>query len=135
MRLATAQLLLIAPPPSAAGACPNDCELNGACVGSVCHCDPQWYGPSCGQLRLEPTTRDSGYRGGGDGSLSSSAEPVSTWGGSIAGPDGRGLYHMFAARMTYHCGLLSWKTNSEVVHAVSSAPLGKKLLSRFCAHY
>ena len=32
--------------------------------------------------------------------------------------------HMFAAYMTENCGLTSWETNSEVVHAVADSPLG-----------
>ena len=30
---------------------------------------------------------------------------------------------MFASLMTEHCGLLSWRTNSEIVHAVAESPL------------
>lgn len=114
---------------AAAAACTGDdwqCELNGQCVVGVCRCDAQWYGPTCGQLRLEPTTRDSGYRGGGSGALArvGTADPTSTWGGSIIGPDGTGQWHMIVARMSLSCGLTSWKTNSEVVQAVASNPLG-----------
>ena len=104
----------------------EDCELNGECDTSsgACRCDPQWFGPSCGQLRLLPTTRDSGYRGGGTGGLQNASDPTSTWGGSITGPDDSGRWHMFAARMGLNCGLLSWESNSEVVHAVATNPLG-----------
>lgn len=101
-----------------------DCELNGQCVAGRCSCTPQWYGPSCGQLRLESTTRNSGYRGGGAGALADGPDPTSTWGGSIIGPDERGRWHMMLARMSLSCGLTSWKTNSEVAHAVASHPLG-----------
>lgn len=101
-----------------------DCELNGQCVVGRCVCAPQWYGPSCGQLRLERTTRNSGYRGGGAGALADAPDPTSTWGGSIIGPDDRGRWHMMLARMSLSCGLTSWKTNSEVAHAVASHPLG-----------
>eukprot|EP01047_Picozoa_sp_COSAG01_P058417 COSAG01_NODE_6883_length_3452_cov_6.226663_1_plen_460_part_00 len=109
-------------------ACADDegCELNGKCLGGACRCDPQWSGPSCGQLRLGPTTRDSGYRGGGAGALArASSAAESTWGGSLAGPDSSGRWHGYFARMSLGCGLLSWKTNSQIVHAVSSSgPLG-----------
>ena len=58
----------------------EDCELNGECDTSsgACRCDAQWFGPSCGQLRLLPTTRDSGYRGGGTGGLQNASDPTST---------------------------------------------------------
>ena len=32
--------------------------------------------------------------------------------------------HMFAAKMTESCGLTSWATNSEVVHAIADSPEG-----------
>jgi hypothetical protein len=38
--------------------------------------------------------------------------------------DGR-TYHMWAARMTAHCGIGSWLSNSEIVHAVADAPTGQ----------
>lgn len=51
----------------------------------------------------------------------------SSWGGSVIyvpeDPDYK--YHLFVAFFTQECGLGSWTTNSEVVHAVSvSDPLG-----------
>jgi hypothetical protein len=33
-------------------------------------------------------------------------------------------YHLFAAAFTNHCGLNAWKSNSEVIHAVSNSPVG-----------
>ena len=101
-----------------------DCELNGQCVAGRCICSPQWYGRTCGQLRLERTIRNSGYRGGGAGALANAADPTSTWGASIIGPDDSGRWHMMVARMSLSCGLTSWKTNSEIAHAVASHPLG-----------
>lgn len=38
--------------------------------------------------------------------------------------DSSGLYHMFASRFAKHCGLGSYTTNSEIVHAVATDPLG-----------
>ncbi len=34
--------------------------------------------------------------------------------------DGDGLYHLFASEISQHCGLHSWESNSQIVHAVSS---------------
>lgn len=42
----------------------------------------------------------------------------------MLGPDVNGTWHMFAAHMTDHCGLTSWKTNSQVVHATAARPEG-----------
>ena len=91
----------------------SDCSLNGLCKNGACACDAEWIGDRCDLLNLLPTIPGHGYR------------PVngSSWGGSlIRGADGQ--IHMFAAHMTEHCGLLSWETNSEVVHAVAPSPLG-----------
>ena len=102
--------------PSAACADDDDCSLNGVCDTSsgVCACDAEWAGgdASCALLDLLPTTPGSGFH----------PPNASSWGGSLVrGDDGR--VHMFAALMTEHCGLTSWKTNSQVVHAVADAPL------------
>jgi len=47
---------------------------------------------------------------------------TSTWGGAII-PEivsgGEVLYHMFASLIGGHCGLSTWKSNSQVVHATS----------------
>ena len=105
------------PGPTPAGLCEkdDDCSLNGLCntTSSKCICDPQWFGEQCQYLNILPTSPNNGLQS----SVSSS------WGGSIIeGPDGK--THMFAAVMTEHCGLTSWKTNSEVIHAVANTPLG-----------
>ena len=34
-----------------------DCELNGVCRSSVCHCYRGWTGPTCGTLDLLPARR------------------------------------------------------------------------------
>jgi hypothetical protein len=51
----------------------------------------------------------------------------SSWGGSViyVPEDPTYAYHLFVAFFTQECGLGSWTTNSEVIHAVSiSDPLG-----------
>ena len=40
----------------------------------------------------------------------------------LVGDDG--AFHMFASRMTGNCGIGSWLSNSEVVHATSTSPTG-----------
>ena len=90
-----------------------DCQLNGLCKSGTCQCDAQWYCPNCELLALLPTAPANGLQ----------PPNASTWGGSIIrGDDGK--IHMFAAYMTENCGLTSWETNSEVVHAVADSPLG-----------
>jgi hypothetical protein len=68
-------------------------------------------------MALEPSPPQSDF-----------AEPgVTTWGGSIVyvpGKSNSSNFHMYAAEMLGSCGLTSWQSNSQVVHAVSSSPLG-----------
>jgi len=49
-----------------------------------------------------------------------------SWGGSVieTPDDPKYRYHLFAAAFTNNCGLNAWKSNSEVIHAVSLNPLG-----------
>ena len=48
---------------------------------------------------------------------------LSSWGGNVA-KAADGSFHLFAAAMTGGCNLGNWKTNSEVIHAVSDSALG-----------
>ena len=94
----------------------SDCSLNGICTPATgrCACDAEWLGPKCETLNLLPTIPENGF------------QPVnsSSWGGSLILDPTDGRVHMFAAFITEHCGLLSWKTNSEIVHLVAASPLG-----------
>ena len=55
-------------------------------------------------------------------------ESLSSWGGNvIEGSDGK--FHLFAAAFTSNCGLDQWTTNSEVIHAISSSPVGPFVFS------
>ena len=93
----------------------SNCSLNGFCTSAgTCDCDAEWLGPRCETLNLLPTIAANGF------------QPVngSSWGGSLIRDPTDGRVHMFAAHMTEHCGLLSWKTNSEIVHLVAASPLG-----------
>lgn len=47
---------------------------------------------------------------------------TTSWGGSVL-QDGD-TYHMFVAEMSNGCGMGTWTTNSQVVHATSSLPEG-----------
>lgn len=122
--------------PAPAAACTDDegCELNGECIAGSCRCQPQWHGPTCGQLTLLPTSRSSGFRGGGDGKLQHAAfadNPTSTWGGSIVGPDANATWHMFVSEMSLGCGLTSWKSNSQiVVRSTKSLRLNRRIFWR-----
>ena len=83
-----------------------------------CKCEPGWTGTRCGVLDLLPSTSVNGFgfRAPNGGS---------SWGGSVVGPDEKtGAYHMYAALMRNNCTLKAWKTNSEIVHAVSQNPTG-----------
>ena len=37
-----------------------------------------------------------------------------------------GVYHMFVAEMSEHCGLFSWTSQSRIVRATSPTPGGRK---------
>ena len=105
-RLALLAVLAVAPP-AAAGPCPDDCSLNGACVGGKCHCAAPWTGPTCGRF-LTAAAKPGGLYG--------YSPNVSSWGGSLV-TDANGTHHLFAAEIPG--GLLHWGTNSQCIHAVS----------------
>ena len=115
--LATAAAcLLLAPAQVAAAACSADEDCyGGACRSDGnCACPPLWDGPNCQLLRLKPASTRA------PGAL---LPNTSTWGGgAVQASDGR--WHMFAARMAGHCGLTSWRTNSEIAHMTAAAPHG-----------
>jgi len=92
----------------------SDCSLNGLCLDGACTCDAPWKGSACDILDVLPTIQNNGYN----------FSKTSSWGGSIAQNDDDGSWHMFVAEFANHCGLFSWRTNSQVVHAVANNPLG-----------
>ena len=97
------------------------CSLNGVCTASgTCSCVPEWTGDDCGVLNLEPARvrPNAGYD---EGPLS---DHVSSWGGSIVADPQGGLFHMWVSRMGGHCGLGQWQSDSEIVHATSTDPVG-----------
>ena len=100
----------------------EDCQLNGRCTAGACVCVPEWTGPDCSLLNLEPA-RPSPHAG--------YDEPgTSSWGGTIVADPGGGYYHMFVSRMAGHCGLNAWQQNSEIIHATSVDPVGPYLYNR-----
>ena len=104
----------------------SDCSLNGNCVNSVCECSALWDGSNCTLLSLGPTDPLAGLH---DASLSGAH--LSTWGGSVVVDPQTGFYHMWASRMRGNCGIATWLSNSEIVHAVSTTgPVGRYTTSR-----
>ena len=96
-----------------------DCNLGGLCDSktNTCMCSTEWRGDDCSSLALLPAELDNGYR-----PISSSS-----WGGKIV-KGSSGKYHLYAAAMVEKCGLTTWRTNSEIVHAMSySKPTGPYL--------
>ena len=99
------------------------CSYNGVCAaggGVACACTPPWTGAACDVLDLLPLDEASAQLGL-QGSVA--GERVSSWGGSVVGPDESGTYHMYAAEMGLFCGINTWLSNSLVVHATSPDPL------------
>jgi hypothetical protein len=108
--------------PAFASTCASNanCSYNGACEAGACACTPPWTGAACDELALLPLDEASaqlGYQGAVGG------ETVSSWGGSVVGPDESGVYHMYAAEMGLFCGINTWLSNSIVIHATSPDPL------------
>jgi len=91
----------------------EDCSLGGTCTSGSCKCSSNWKGTSCSELNVGVTYKSGGYH-----------VPLHySWGGSVIN-DGTGTYHMFASEFINECGLMSWETNSQVIHATSSKPQG-----------
>lgn len=92
----------------------EDCSLNGLCGMSsgACKCDPQWGGADCGELRLLPAPRGAGLQ----------SPILNYWGGNPF--YSHGSYHVFAVEMVNGCQIGDFLTNSQVVHATSTTPLG-----------
>jgi len=94
-----------------------DCQLNGICDGGRCICDAAWTSDDCSKLNLKPPK------------LIQAAYPppdllsnTTSWGASVL-QDGD-TYHMFAAEMSNGCGMQTWSTNSQIVHATATHPAG-----------
>lgn len=84
-------------------------------------CYPGWRGQCCTELDLLPV--DFAVHGGGF------MHPnISSWGGNIVAE--KGLYHMWLSEWapgadgSGGCGLMTWVTNSQLTHVVSTRPEG-----------
>lgn len=109
--------------PAPACASDEDCSLAGECDAATgtCVCDAWASGADCSLLALEAVD---------PARLGFLPREHSTWGGSVRrGGDGR--WHMLASEIACpagaqrtRCGLGGWKTDSRLVHAVSSDPAG-----------
>eukprot|EP01084_Bolivina_argentea_P285548 489702_1 len=87
----------------------SDCSYNGICniTTGNCACDAAWNGYKCDNLNGLPVTTNTGYN----------LSDISSWGGSVIYDKYRNIYTMFAAEMSYNCGLNTWQTNSQIVYA------------------
>ena len=75
-------------------------------------------GMACSVLFELEAPRNSGYQPAPDGVNTSS------WGGPIQQDPTTGTYHMWPSQMLGHCGLNTWASNSQIMHATSPNPLG-----------
>ena len=96
----------------------EDCDLNGVCTDSVCHCDPGWLGADCGRLDLRPGPVQNGYN--------LNQEGTSSWCNSIVkDPSKDSLYHLIVSEFTNQCGLDYWAPFSRIIRAESTnGPIG-----------
>lgn len=117
-------LLLLLASARLVSVCQSDlgCSLNGVCSNGACICDKPWYGARCHTLVLAPGQVGVGgiplcaYHGDTINSTS--------WGMSVLKAPEDGKYYAWVASMANGCPLVDWETNSEVVLAVSTSPLG-----------
>lgn len=113
----SAQDVFLASSDPGANACATnlDCSLAGLCNASgQCECRPWATGPNCEALNLVPVASVEALV---------PEDGVTRWGASVVrGDDGK--YHMFAAEMKNKCKLNSWRSLSQVIHAVAEDPLG-----------
>ena len=102
-------------PTLALGSCESmlDCWGNGDCVQGQCVCDPAWSGsPVCNVMAFQPAPEAGAYHNSTEAS----------WGGNVVLVDG--LYHLFVAQFVNECPLAYWGTNSAIIRATSTSPLG-----------
>lgn len=117
-----------APAPAPRPVMSAECGLNGylqqqrgaegAAAGTTtCVCSPGWHGVACQALRLPNLT--PGFSGSGSYGRTPN---VTSWGGTLVQDPLDKSYHLFVTEEQYGCGMSSWKSNSAIVHAVSSTP-------------
>lgn len=129
-------LLMVAPSRSNGAGCKTntDCTLSGVCSPSgVCKCNAGWTGTDCHSLDTLPAPGP--WPGGGAYGVTPN---VTSWGGSIvtlpgtsaraggpsasasASSSSSSTHHLFVTEEAGGCGMTSWKSNSQIVHAVST---------------
>ena len=99
LRMALLLLLLLCSGSSLAAAACSDaaaCNYNGVCKGSVCECTPQWRGPACATLSVQPASQQAGFH---SPHIPGPDVNVSSWGGSILLDETTGLWNMYSAEM------------------------------------
>ena len=110
-----------APSPQWGGPCKSDldCSLNGVCslapsTPNTCTCDVGYKGEQCELFDFLPTPTGAGYGHGAGGTTSS-------WGGTAVYNNASGQWEGFFSEFVNHCGVLSWQSNSQIIHAVSQS--------------
>ena len=119
---------------AAGGGCKSDwdCSLAGICDQRTgkCACDSWATGSDCSYLNFAPVDKAKlGY-----------LDPTHTsWGGNAVKSAADGKWHLFVAEIACsevassktatRCGLSSWKTQSQVAHAVADHPAGPYVTS------
>jgi hypothetical protein len=94
------------------------CSLNGRYENGRCSCSVAWDGDTCELLSLLPTPAGADYDRRATAGLSS-------WGASIVQlPRQPEVWHMFVSELLDGCGVTSWQTNSQIVHATAAGPMG-----------
>ena len=126
-------LLLVARGAAAYCSAPEDCSLNGACVGSStfqgphhCVCNQGWKGETCALLDRRPAPSRSAA---GVWGMPLNGRPnVTSWGGNVLLDNATGHHHLYVTEIAgpngSSCGLVSWGSHSTVIHAVSTSGLG-----------
>ena len=115
-------LLLFSPALSAACSSDMDCSLNGVCTAGNCTCDAPWKGERCHTLDILPG--DVGINGIPLATYHGDSVYSTSWGGSVLQDPADGKFYMWAASMAHNCTMGEWQTNSEVVLASVTFPMG-----------
>ena len=111
-----AAVALIVTSVSASVVCTSDwdCSLNGACGDSgICACNAPWTGSTCGELGFAVSATSAK-------DVFPASDTHNTWGGPMAGPDHRGLFHMYVP--IYDKGQLFGA--KRIKHGVAASPSG-----------
>eukprot|EP01084_Bolivina_argentea_P233743 393606_1 len=95
-----------------------DCSFNGICKNDICECFPQWIGGHCASLNIIAGSKDAGLHSVVNGTRQT------TWGGGAIYDSTSKQWHMIAAEMIDSCGMGTWLSNSQIVHATSDSPDG-----------